>query len=118
MKTAEELCKRTLERDKDKMVRDFPLIGKEDVQNEGENERHKNKMKKRKKLRIWDPAWGNQMRILILGDSNLIVNWMNGIWKINNQKFRAMVQKTQNMMDKTDMRPVGDLDMFQHIYRD
>ena len=44
---------------------------------------------------------------------------MNGKWKINNQKFRAMVQKTQNMMDKTDMRPVGDhLDMFQHIYRD
>ena len=30
-----------------------------------------------------------------------------------------MVQKTQNMMDKTDMRPLGDhLDMFQHIHRD
>ena len=32
-------------------------------------------------------------------DPNLIVNWMNGKWKINNQKFRMMVQKTQNMMD-------------------
>ena len=95
------------------------MIGKEDVQNEGENERHKNKMKKREKLRIWDPAWRNQMRIQILGDSNLIVNWMNGKWKINNPKFRMMVQKTQNMLDKTHLRPLGDhLDMFQHIYRD
>ena len=58
------------------------------------------------------------MRIQILGDSNLIVNWMNGKWKINNQKFKMMVQKTQNTMDKTDIRPMGDhLDMFQHIYR-
>ena len=68
VKTAEELCKRTLERDKGKKVRDFPLIGKEDVQNEAENERHKNKMRKRETLRVWDPAWGNQMRLQILCD--------------------------------------------------
>ena len=30
-----------------------------------------------------------------------------------------MVQKTQNMLDKTDIRPMGHhLDVFQHIYRD
>ena len=30
-----------------------------------------------------------------------------------------MVQMTQNMMDNTDIRPMGDhLEMFQHIYRD
>ena len=76
-------------------------------------------MKEREKLRIWDPAWGNQMRIQILGNPNLIVNEMTGKWKINNQKFRMMVQKTQNMMDKTDIRPMGDhFDMIQHIYRD
>ena len=29
------------------------------------------------------------------------------------------MHKTQNMLDKTDIRPMGDhLDMFQHIYRD
>ena len=29
------------------------------------------------------------------------------------------MQKTHNMMDKTDFRPMGDhLDMLQHIYRD
>ena len=40
-------------------------------------------------------------------------------WKINDQKFRMMVQKTQNMLDKTDTRPMGGhLDMFQHFYRD
>ena len=54
-----------------------------------------------------------------MGDSNLIVNWMNGKWKINNQKFKMMIQKTQNTMDKTDIRPMGDhLDMFHHIYRE
>ena len=89
------------------------------VQNKAEEVRKNNNMKQRLKLRIWDPAWGNQMRIHLLGDSNLIVNWMNSKWKINNQKFRAMVQKTRNIMDKTDMRPMGDhLDMFQHISRD
>ena len=53
----------------------------------------KNKMEEREKQRIWDPAWGNQMRIQILGDANLIVNWMNGKWKINNQKVKMMVQR-------------------------
>ena len=119
MKRVQELCKRTLERDEDKNKRGFSLTGREDVQNKAEEERKKNKMKEREKQRIWDPAWCNQMRIQILGDSNLIVNWMNGKWKINNQKFRAMVQKTQNKLDKTDIRPMGDhLDMFQHIYRE
>ena len=66
-----------------------------------------------------DPAWGNQMRIQILGGPNLIVNWMNGKWKIHEQKFRLMVHKTQNTLDKTDIRPMGDhLDMFQYFYRD
>ena len=59
------------------------------------------------------------MRIQIIGDSNLIVNWMNGRWKINNQKFRRMIQKTQNILDKVDIRPMADhLDMFQHVYRE
>ena len=76
-------------------------------------------MKERGKQRIWDPARRNQMRIQILRDSNLTVNWMNGKLKINNQKFRMMVQKTQKMLDKTDIRPMEDhLGMFQHIYRE
>ena len=42
---------------------------------------------------------------------------MNGKWKINNQKFRKMAQKTQNMLDRRDIRPMGDnLDMFQYVY--
>ena len=59
------------------------------------------------------------MRVQVMGDTNLVVNWLNGRWKINNQKFRADVQKTQNLLDKTDIRPMADhLDSFQHIYRD
>ena len=54
-----------------------------------------------------------------MGDSNLVVNWLNGRWKINNQKFRADVQNTQNLLDKADIRPMADhLDSFQHVYRD
>ena len=58
------------------------------------------------------------MRIQILGNSSLIVNRMNRKWKINNQKFRTMVQNTHNMLDRRDVRPVGDhLDIIQHVYR-
>ena len=64
----------------------------------------KSLMNERNKLRNWDPSWGNQIRVPIMGDSNLVENWMNGRWKMNNQKFRAEVQKTQNLLDKTDIR--------------
>ena len=77
MKTAEELCKRTLERDEDRKKRGFSLIGEEQFQNKAEEEKKKNMKKEREKQRIWDHAWGNEMRIQILGNANLIVNWMN-----------------------------------------
>ena len=38
---------------------------------------------------------------------------------INNHKFKRMIQKTQNILDKVDLRPMADrLDMFQHVYRE
>ena len=98
LKTAQEFCRRTLIRDVDKK-KESPLL--------------------KEKQPIWEPSWENQKRIQILGDPNLIVNWINGKWEINNQKFRKTVQRTQNMLDKTGLRPVGDhLDMFQHVYRE
>ena len=34
-------------------------------------------------------------------------------------KFKMIIQKTQNTMDKTDIKPMGDhLDMFHHIQRE
>ena len=49
----------------------------------------------------------------------LIVNRMNGKWKINNQMFRKMIQRTQNMLGKTDLRFLADhVDMVQHDYRE
>ena len=119
MKTAEGLCKRTLGEDYHKKRRECPLTGRKDTLNSAEKERKKNKMKEREGLRIWDLAWSNQMRIQILEDSSSIVNFVNRRWKIHNQKFRPMVQKTQKMLDRTDIRPVEDhLDMFQHVSRD
>ena len=119
MKTAEEISKRILTRDEDKKVRGFSLTEGKDERSKIEIERKKNRMKEREKLRIWDHAWWNRMRVQIMGDSILIVNWLSGKWKINHQKFRAEVRNTQNLMDRTDIRPMGDhLDMFQHTYRD
>ena len=69
MKTAEELCKRTLERDEDNKKKGFSLIGGQKIQNKAEEERKKNKMKKREKQGIWDPAWCDEMRIPIWRDS-------------------------------------------------
>ena len=49
---------------------------------EHEKERKKNIMKERKKLRNWDPSWTNEIRgVQIMGDSNVVVNWLNGRWK-------------------------------------
>ena len=53
------------------------------IQTKEDETRRASKMKEREKPRLWGPAWGNQMRIHILGDSNWIVNWLNGRWKIN-----------------------------------
>ena len=58
-----------------------------------------------------------KMTIQVLGDSNLVVNWLNWKWKINNQKFRMMVQKTQNVLDRTDFRPMGDHLDSAHLQR-
>ena len=109
--------KRTLRKDEDRKEKEGHLMEKQGLQNEHEAERRKKKMKERDKLRNWDPAWRSQLRVQILGDSNLVLNWLNGRWKNNNQKFRMMVQRTQNVLDRTDIRLIGDhLDMLQHIY--
>ena len=92
---------------------------RKDEKNRKEDERKKSPMKETDKLRKWDPGWRNQTRVQIMGASNLVVNWVNGRWNINNQKFRAEVQKTQNLLDKRDIRPMSDhMVLFQHICRD
>ena len=75
--------------------------------------------RKARKTKRGKIGWRNQVRFQVMGDSNQAVNWLNGRWKINNHKFRADVQKMQNLSDKTDIRSMADhLDLFQHIYRD
>ena len=71
--------------------------------------RKEEKIWKRSKLRIWGLAWIIQKRVQILGDSELLGNWMNGKWKINNQK----------MLDKTNLRPMADhSDLVQYVHRE
>ena len=85
---AEEFCKRNLRKDEDRKEKEGPFMVKQGFQNEGEMEKREEMMKERGKLRNCDPAWRNQRRVKILGDSNPILNLMNGKWRINNQKFR------------------------------
>ena len=94
VKTAEGLCKRTQERDEDTKKRGFSLIEAEKFQNEAEEERQKNKMKERKKLRIWDPAWRNQMRIQILGDRNQYCELDE--WKMEDQQSKVQSEGTED----------------------
>ena len=106
VKTAEEVCEKELE----ERVGQGGKGSYQGFQNEGEMETRLEKMKeKREAKELWSCV-DDQNRYQILVDSNLIVNWMNGKWKINNQRFRKMIQRTQNMLDKTDSRPmVGHL---------
>ena len=60
--------------------------------------REQNKTKERDKVRIWDEGLGNQKRVQIVGDSHLVMNWMNGRWTTSNQKFRVEVQRTKQTL--------------------
>ena len=44
------------------MTENWTKIYKQDEKSEQEEERKKNMMKERKKLRIWDPGWDNQLQ--------------------------------------------------------
>ena len=65
------------------------MNGEDMTQYKEEEERRKNKMKEKERQRNWDPAWGNQMRIQILGDSNLIV-------KLDERKVEDQLSKIQD----------------------
>ena len=90
MKVAEEICKIILKRQEDKDAGRLcggRWNGKD--HSKKEEERKKNIMKERKKLRIWDLGWGNLTRVQIAGDPNLVVHWLYGRWNINNQKVKS-----------------------------
>ena len=55
------------------------------------------------------------MRVQHFADKTLIVNWLYGRWKIFKPRFRAVVHKTQKLLEQMDMRHMSD---FQHNYRD
>ena len=67
VRTAEELCRRSLNRDVDKKKGSPFLKEMVNAQGKAEEERKNWKMKEREKQRIWDPACGNQKRIQTLG---------------------------------------------------
>ena len=72
-----------------------------------EEERNKNIMKEREKLRVWDPGCCCQTRVQIAGGPNLVVNWLNRRLKINSHKSRTEVQKTQKLVGPNRCSPDG-----------
>ena len=117
MSAAEELCTRAfLERDENKVAQRWNSKEEQDGKSKKENERKKSIMKERGTLRNRDQGERIEREFRLWRTS---VWWPNGTWKINNQKIREGVRKTQNMLDKTDIRLMADhLDLFQHIDRD
>ena len=98
VKAAEEPFKKSLQKkEENKETQGWNRTDEQEEKGEQEKER-KNKMKERNKLRNWDPSCRNQIRVQIMGKSNLVVNWMIS-W--------SEVQKTQNLLDKTDIRPMA-----------
>ena len=61
------------------MAQGWKRNDEQDGKNEQEKGRKKNIMMERDKLRDWDPSRWNQTRVQIMGDSNLVVSWMNGM---------------------------------------
>ena len=74
-RTAEEICRRTLKKDGCKEVK--PSNWKNE-KNQEEDEKTKIIMKERNKVRRWDLGWGNQTRVQIMGETNLVVNLLSG----------------------------------------
>ena len=68
----EELCKRVLKTNEDKTNGYCNTEGEDGEQSRNEVERKRRIMQGREKLRIWAPGCGNQLRVQIVGDSNLV----------------------------------------------
>ena len=69
----EELCKRVLKTNEHKTNEYSHKEGEDDEQSRNEVERKRRIMQGREKLKIWDPGWGNQLSLRIVGDSNLVI---------------------------------------------
>ena len=49
----------------------------------------------------------------------LIVNWLNGWWKIDKPRCRAVVHRTQKLLDPDGYQALSDhFDLFPQIYRE
>jgi ribonuclease HI len=69
----------------------------------------------------WDGVFWR--RLLIRGDSKLVVNWCNGTWAPSGKSMRAAVSDIVETLFKTrrreNVRPCGNSeDYFQHVYRE
>ena len=70
------------------------------------------------RVRIWDSSWESQTLLHVLENSTLVIKWLSGRCKINEQKKKRNVQSSR-LAGQLRHQPMSDhLDLFQHIYRE
>ena len=109
MKAAEELCKRALKRDENKVAQCWNRNDEQDGKSKKEKERKKSMMKETSKLRNWDP-----------GGERLQSGCELAELKVENKqsKIQSTRAKDEVIVGTTDIHPMADhLDLFQHMYR-
>jgi len=72
---------------------------------------------------MWSPCVAQGRRFEIVGDSNLLINWMNGNWRckynVYDQRLAMLHALVQNLITRCFMRPWSDhADWGRHVYRE
>ena len=82
---------------------------------------------KEPRLVTWEPQqWSNfdgPRRLEVLGDSNLIINWVSGVWTVKFRPYERCVARVHaylhSLVAKHEVRPRTDTaDFCRHIYRE
>ena len=54
----------------------------------------------------WQSVYGCRCRVELLGDSKLVVNWINGVWSVRNPKHITKIMKGCEMLQQFNVAGV------------
>ena len=91
-----------------------------------EEERLQDEEKKRKVMMeqesTWDLTDNHATRASFAGDSMLIVNWINGVWSVNQESYRNRIARIHNDLEEAyrdGLKPAGrGADYTRHVFRE
>ena len=69
----------------------------------------------------WEPRL-SVPRLEVMGDSTLVINWLNGVWKCNHQVYDERVRLLHSILERASnmyylAARADDADVGRHIYR-